>query len=85
MGAAPCRCEASKILSQKCTVHPLLHPPGGSNPAPPPQTSTLSQLLSATRIPARMRLVLAMCSPGLFEHGHNRFTELAQQLRQSRD
>lgn len=53
--------------------------------APPSQTSTLSQLLSATRIPARMRLVLAMCSPGLFEHGHNRFTELAQQLRQSRD
>lgn len=64
---------------------PLSAPPWGSNPAPPPQTSTLSQLLSATKIPARMRLVLAVCSPGLFEHGHNRFTELAQQFRQSRD
>ena len=69
--------------SAPCT--PFCTPLGAATLHPPPQTSTLSQLLSATSISARMRLVLAMCSPGLLEHGHNRFTELAQQLRQSRD
>ena len=35
VGAAPCRCDASKIPPQKCTVHPLLRRPWGQQPCTP--------------------------------------------------